>query len=90
MLLKLFYGHIRVISLLYAINIPGWRIVTFSNKVTVTLFVIYSITYDSGMRDLMLFCDNSVSDFFSHWYVGLEAYKSLQYILALFSFFYDL
>jgi len=29
----------------------GWHIVAFLNKVTVTLYFIYSITYDSGMRD---------------------------------------
>jgi len=35
----------------------GWQIVVYSNKAIVTLFFIYSITYDSGMRD-------SLSDFF--------------------------
>jgi len=35
----------------------GWQIVKYSNKVTVTLFCINSIIYDSGMRHIMLLCN---------------------------------
>jgi len=60
-----------------------WRTVAYSNKVTVTLFFIHSITYDSVMRYIIMFlCNNSLSDFSSS-ISGAQGHTCLGHILVI-------